>query len=256
MFYLMIAFFLYILMTDDQVFPALMEVSLWQADDQGNVFWIHSSGGAVSDTLSLCSGSCVTELFDSIFVARKSPCLQYHIKRDAVRLGVGGSMRKICFSSQGCSGFCQKVADVQNGCVGYGAEASAEEAYEQAAQLVTGLGVDANSNKAGVNSASLGTWMGRVNCAWREWFVFRCSLSRRTELRNKPFLDSGRKSQWRRGFFCPDFGAILPISTRPTRVLVNIPPKDAGLLEDAYRFKIQSGRRGEAWPYGIGREEC
>jgi excinuclease ABC subunit C len=32
----------------------------------------------------------------------------------------------------------------------------------------------------------------------------------------------------------------------PQRVLVNIPPKDAGLLEDAYHFKIQSGRRGEA----------
>ncbi|HRK97390.1 MAG TPA: excinuclease ABC subunit UvrC [Alphaproteobacteria bacterium] len=241
--------FPYILMTDDQVFPQLIKFR-GKPTIKGTYFGPFASGGAVSDTLSLLQRVfMLRNCSDSYFAARKSPCLQYHIKRCSAPCVGRVDEGKYAFQVKDARDFLSgKSRDVQERLRQAMAEASAEEAYEQAAQLRDRIRVLTQiQSRQGVNSASLGdvdvvALIVREGSVCVQVFFYRGGQS----YGNKPFFWTleGKVSDGEvLSGFLAQFYQSRPV---PQRVLVNIPPKDAGLLEDAYHFKIQSGRRGEA----------
>ncbi|HOO49995.1 MAG TPA: excinuclease ABC subunit UvrC [Alphaproteobacteria bacterium] len=242
----------YILMTDRADYPQLMKFR-GKPDRQGVYFGPFASAAAVNETLSLLQRVfMLRNCTDSYFASRKSPCLQYHIKRCTApcvqKVSKEGYLGQVRDARDFLSG---KSREVQERLTKSMIKASELQDYEVAAQLRDRVKVLTHvQSRQGVNAYSVGD-CDVVAIAIRERsvcvqvFFYRGGQS----YGNKSFFwtveDMVSESEALGGFLV-QFYQSRPV---PKQVLVGVMPKEGALIEAAYGVQIRVVKRGDA--YGL-----
>ncbi|OIN87505.1 MAG: excinuclease ABC subunit C [Alphaproteobacteria bacterium CG1_02_46_17] len=238
----------YILMTEGHDFPQLIKYR-GRPSVKGKYFGPFASGVAVNETLSLLQRVfMLRNCSDSYFASRKTPCLQYHIKRCTApcvgKVDGGQYQLQVQDALDFLSG---KSREVQERLRQSMMEASAQEKFELAAQMRDRIRVLTQiQSRQGVSSVSVGdvdvmALVVQEGVVCVQVFFYRGGQS----YGNKPFFwrIEGRvvEADILSGFIA-QFYQARPV---PALVLVNVMPKDASLIEGAYDVKIREAYRGD-----------
>lgn len=239
----------YILMTDRAAYPQLIKFR-GKPDKDGTYFGPFANAWAVNETLSLLQRVfMLRNCTDSYFAARKTPCLQYHIKRCTApcvgKVSDEGYGAQVKDARDFLSG---KTRDVQERLTSAMMLASSNQDYEVAAQLRDRIRVLTQvQSRQGLNAMSIGdadivALVAREQNVCVQVFFYRGGQS----YGNKNYfweLD-GRVSEAEViGGFLAQFYEARPV---PKRVYVNVLPKEASVIEAAYNVQIRDAKRGEA----------
>ncbi len=238
----------YILMTDRAAYPQLIKFR-GKPDKDGTYFGPFASAWAVNETLSLLQRVfMLRNCTDSYFAARKTPCLQYHIKRCTApcvgRVSDEGYGVQVKDARDFLSG---KTRDVQERLTSAMTQASSNQDYETAAQLRDRIKVLTQvQSRQGLNAMSIGdadvvALVAREQNVCVQVFFYRGGQS----YGNKSYfweLDGRVSESEVIGGFLAQFYEARPV---PKRVYVNVIPKEVAVIETAYHVQIRDAKRGE-----------
>ncbi|MDY0028711.1 MAG: excinuclease ABC subunit UvrC [Pseudobdellovibrionaceae bacterium] len=238
----------YILMTDRAEYPQLIKFR-GRPEKDGTYFGPFASAWAVNETLSLLQRVfMLRNCTDSYFAARKTPCLQYHIKRCTAPCVGKVSDDGYCAQVRDAKDFLSgKTRDVQERLMSAMMDASASQDYEVAAQLRDRIKVLTQvQSRQGLNAMSVGdadvvAMVVREQNVCVQVFFYRGGQS----YGNKSYFWDleGRVSESEViGGFLAQFYQSRPV---PKKIYVNILPRETDVIEAAYNVQIRHVTRGE-----------
>lgn len=237
----------YILMTQNHDFPQILKFR-GKPDKNGIYFGPFASAVAVNETLSLLQRVfMLRNCTDSYFLARKTPCLQYHIKRCTAPcvgyVDAKGYAIQVRDARDFLSG---KSREVQERLRGKMVQASAGEDYEVAAwyrdrigyltQIQTRQGGDA----AMVGDADVMAIDVREGHVCIQVFFYRAGQSYGNRVFFLPLDYKAGAADLLSGFIAQFY------QSRPTPacILTNVEPADIRVLEQAFGARISYAKHG------------
>lgn len=242
----------YILLTTDHDYPQLLKFR-GKATEKGKYFGPFASGYAVSETLSFLQRVFrLRNCSDSYFAARKSPCLQYHIKRCTAPCVAKVTREEYAQQVKDTSDFLKgKSREIQERLLTQMQAAAQAEEFEQAAQLrdrikmLTQIQSLQGLNSMGIGDADIIAVVQREGSVCIQMFTYRASQN----YGNKPFFmnedqvenGAGSLHELLSGFMAQ----LYQSRPAPPKIFTNIIPHDADVLEDAFGVQIKTPQRGD-----------